>query len=152
LNGFVAGLITGILIGAIATLFVLVLVARSSERDADSPKQASHSKLFIAALISLVLCGTCYAFDLEKSALLVLMLSVLLIAKLGGSKQGILVSGIAAVVLAYFLPPNRSLWVSGLDNRLTLALFVLGTLVGSIVVEGNRWLRRWIASSDSDRT
>jgi K+-sensing histidine kinase KdpD len=79
------------------------------------------------------------------------MLSVLLLAKLGGSKRGIAAAGIAAVVLAWFLPPNGSLLVSGLDNRLALAFFVLGTLVGSIVVEGNQWLKRWITTSDPDR-
>jgi hypothetical protein len=54
-------------------------------------------------------------------------------------------------MLAWFLPPNNSLSVSGLDNRLALALFVLGTVVGSIVVDGNQWLKRWITSSDPDR-
>jgi K+-sensing histidine kinase KdpD len=151
LNGFVAGLITGIILGTVGTLVVLILVAKPDDRGSQARSSRSNRKLFIAALLLLVLCGTCYAFDLEKTALIALMLSVLLIAKLGGSKQGILVSGIAAVVLAYFLPPARSFGVSGLDNRLTLALFVLGTIVGSIVVEGNRWLRRWIATSDSDR-
>ena len=77
-------------------------------------------------------------------------LSVLLIAKLGGSKRGIAAAGIAAVMLAWFLPPNGSLTVTGLDNRLALALFVLGTVVGSIVVEGNQWLKRWITTSDPD--
>ncbi len=35
-------------------------------------------------------------------------------------------------MLAWFLPPNGSLTVTGLDNRLALALFFLGTVVGSI--------------------
>ena len=79
------------------------------------------------------------------------MLSVLLIAKLGGSKRGIAAAGIAAVMLAWFLPPNGSLTVTGLDNRLAQALFVLATVMGSIVVEGNQWLKRWITTSDPDR-
>ncbi len=52
------------------------------------------------------------------------------------SKRGIAVAGIAAVMLAWLLPPNGSLTVTGLDKR--LALFVLGTVVGIIVVEGNQ--------------
>jgi len=56
-------------------------------------------------------------------------------------------AGDACMVLA----PNGSLTVTGLDNRLALALFVLGTVVGSIVVEGNQWLKRWITTSDPDR-
>jgi len=46
-------------------------------------------------------------------------------------------AGIAAVMLAWLLPPNGSLTVPGFDNRLALALSVLGTVVGSMVVEGN---------------
>jgi hypothetical protein len=64
---------------------------------------------------------------LEKSDLLALLLSVLLIAKFGVPKWGIATAGVAAVMLAWFLPPNGSLPVTGLDNRLALALFVLGT-------------------------
>jgi hypothetical protein len=37
---------------------------------------------------------------------------------------------------------SGSLTISGLDGRLALALFVPGTVVGSIVVEGNQWLER----------
>jgi K+-sensing histidine kinase KdpD len=105
----------------------------------------------LAALVLLAVCGVCYALDLEKSALLALTLSVLLLAKVGGSKRGIVVAGIAAVMLAWFLPPHGSLSITGLDNRLAFALFVLGTVVGSIVVDGNQWLKRWITSSDPDR-
>jgi hypothetical protein len=69
--------------------------------------------------VLLAVCGLCYTLDLEKSALLALLLSVLLIAKLGGSKKGIAAAGIAAVMLAWFLPPNDSLTVTGLDNWIT---------------------------------
>jgi hypothetical protein len=51
-----------------------------------------------------------------------------LIAKLGGSKSGIAAAGIAAALLGWFLPPNSSLNVTGLDNRLALALFIWGQL------------------------
>ena len=51
-------------------------------------------------------------------------------------------------MLAWFLPPRGSLSVTGPDNRLAFALFVPGTVVGSIVMDGNQWLKRWITSSD----
>jgi K+-sensing histidine kinase KdpD len=89
--------------------------------------------------------------DLEKSALLALLLSVLLVAKLGGSKRGIIAACIAVLIVAWFLPPYRSLWVSGLDNRIALILFILGTFVGSIVMEGDQWIKRWITNTDPDR-
>src|SRR5258708_36520079 len=51
---------------------------------------------------------------------------------------------LAAAMLAWFLPPNGSLTVTGLDNRLALALFVLRTVAGSIAAEGDQWLNRGI--------
>ncbi len=151
MSSFLAGLITGGLIGVILTLLVLMIIAGAKGRDSASTDQVPNRKVFLAALALLAVCGVCYTLDLEKSALLALLLSVLLLAKLGGSRRGIVVAGIAAVMLAWFLPPNGSLSVSGLDNRLALALFVLGTVVGSIVVDGNQWLKRWITTSDPDR-
>jgi K+-sensing histidine kinase KdpD len=151
MSGFLAGLITGSLIGVVVTLLVLVIIAGAKDPDGASANQVPNRKVFLTALVLLAVCGVSYTLNLEKSALLALLLSVLLLAKLGGSKRGIVVAGIAAVMLAWFLPPLGSLAVSGLDNRLALALFVLGTVVGSIVVDGNKWLKRWITTSDPDR-
>jgi K+-sensing histidine kinase KdpD len=151
MGSFLAGLITGSLIGVVVTLLVLMIVSGVKDPENTRVGQVPNRKVFLAALVLLGVCAVCYTLDLEKSALLALLLSVLLIAKLGGSKRGIAAAGIAAVLLAWFLPPNGSLTVSGLDNRLALALFVLGTVVGSIVVEGNQWLKRWITTSDPDR-
>ena len=151
MSSFLTGLITGVPIGVILTLLVLMIIAGAKGQESGSQEQVPNRKVFLATLALLAICGICYTLELEKSALLALLLSVLLLAKLGGSKRGIVVAGIAAVMLAWFLPPNGSLSVSGLDNRLALALFVLGTVVGSIVVDGNQWLKRWITSSDPDR-
>jgi K+-sensing histidine kinase KdpD len=151
MSSFIAGLITGGLIGVVVTLLVLMIIAGAKARENTSGGQVPNRKVFLAALVLLAVCGFCYTFDLEKSALLALVLSVLLLAKIGGSKRGIVVAGIAAVMLAWFLPPNGSLAVTGLDNRLALALFVLGTVVGSIVMDGNQWLKHWITTSDPDR-
>lgn len=151
MSSFLAGLITGSLIGVVVTLLVLMIVSGVKGPENASAGQVPNRKVFLAAIVLLAVCGLCYTLNLEKSALLALFLSVLLLAKLGGSRRGIAAAGIAAVLLAWFLPPNGSLSVIGLDNRLALALFVLGTVVGSIVVEGNQWLKRWITTSDPDR-
>jgi len=151
MSSFFAGLITGNFIGIVLTLLVLMIVSGIKGPENAPKGQVPNRKVFLAALVLLAVCGACYTLALEKSALLALLLSVLLIAKLGGSKRGIAAAGLAAMLLAWFLPPNGSLAVSGLDNRLALALFVLGTVVGSIVVEGNQWLKRWITTSDPDR-
>jgi len=151
MSSFLAGLITGSLIGIVVTLLVLIIASGIKGPANASAGQVPNRKVFLAAIVLLAVCGVCYTLNLEKSALLALFLSVLLLAKLGGSRRGIAAAGIAAVLLAWFLPPNGSLSVNGLDNRLALALFVLGTVVGSIVVEGNQWLKRWITTSDPDR-
>jgi K+-sensing histidine kinase KdpD len=151
MSSFLAGLITGSLIGIVVTLLVLMIASGIKGPANASAGQVPNRKVFLAAIVLLAVCGVCYTLNLEKSALLALLLSVLLLAKLGGSRRGIAAAGIAAVLLAWFLPPNGSLAVNGLDNRLALALFGLGTVVGSIVVEGNQWLKRWITTSDPDR-
>jgi len=151
MSGFLGGLITGIPIGVVVTLLVLMIVAGTKGPGDASTGPVQNRKVFLPALVLLAVCGVCYTFELEKSALLALLLSVLLLAKLGGSKRGLVAAGIAAVMLAWFLPPNGSLTVTGLDNRIALAFFVLGTVVGSIVVEGNQWVKRWITTSDPDR-
>lgn len=151
MSGFLAGLITGVLTGIIITLLVLMIVSAIMGSENRSAAQVPNRKVILAAIVLLAVCGVCYTLKLEKSALLALLLSVLLLAKVGGSRRGIAAAGIAAVLLAWFLPPSGSLSVNGLDNQLALALFVLGTVVGSIVVEGNQWLKRWITSSDPDR-
>jgi K+-sensing histidine kinase KdpD len=150
MNGFLAGLITGCLVGVVATLLLLVVVAGSHGAEHPTSNQKPDRRVFFATLGLLAVCGASYAMNLEKSALITLLLSVLLIAKLGGTKRGIAAAGLAAGMLAWFLPPNGSLWVSGLDNRLALILFILGTIVGSILMEGKKWIKRWVAMANPD--
>src|SRR5258708_17593857 len=96
-----------------------------------SAGQVPNRKVFLAAIVLLAVCGVCYTLNLEKSALLVLLLSVLLLAKLGGSRRGIVAAGIASGLLAWFLPPNRSLFVHRPDNPTTTSLSALGSRVRS---------------------
>jgi K+-sensing histidine kinase KdpD len=151
MSGFLAGMISGCIIGAVITLLLLLIVSGAQGKERNPPRQVSQRKVFVAALILLAVGGACYSMDLEKSALLALLLSVLLVAKLGGSKRGIVAACIAVLIVAWFLPPYHSLWVSGLDNRIALILFILGTFVGSIVMEGDQWIKRWITNTDPDR-
>ena len=151
MSGFFVGMITGCVVGAVLTLLLLLVFAGLQGKSSNPPSRRSNRLVILGALILLVIGGTCYKLNLEKSALLALLLSVLLVAKLGGSKRGIAVACIAALIVAWFLPPYGSFWVSGLDNRIALALFVIGTFVGSIVMEGDQWLHRWITSADPDR-
>ena|SRR5215472_13609541 len=151
MNGFLAGMISGCVVGSLVTLLFLIIVASWQKKEKTTSSRFSQRTVFVAALVLLAIGTACYFRDLEKSALLSLLLSVLLVAKLGGSKRGIISACIAALIVAWFLPPYGSLWVTGLDNRIALALFVLGTFIGSIVMEGDQWIKRWITSTDPDR-
>jgi K+-sensing histidine kinase KdpD len=151
MRSFLAGLFTGSLIGVVVTLLILLIVTGFKGSEPGPKNKLLNPRVYLVAIVLLAICAVCYTFDLVKDAMLAFMVFVLLIAKLGGSKQGIVAAALTAVILAWFLPPSGSLSVTGLDNRLALAIFVLGTFVGSIIVEGDLWLKRWIASSDSDR-
>ena len=106
MSSFFAGLITGNFIGIVLTLLVLMIVSGIKGPENAPEGQVPNRKVFLAALVLLAVCGACYTLALEKSALLALLLSVLLIAKLGGSKRGIAAAGLAAMLLAWFLPPQ----------------------------------------------
>jgi hypothetical protein len=150
MSGFLAGLFTGVLIGAVITLLVLMIVAGIKSPERTPAGQVSHRKVFLATVVLLAICGICYSFDLEKSALLALLLSVLMIAKLGGSKRGIVAAGIAAAMLAWFLPPNGSLWRFSSSGRSWQASSRKGTSGSNaglpaptrIGSKGNEWCRR----------
>ncbi len=88
MSSFLGGLITGSLIGVVVTLLVLMIVAGVKGPGNTAEGQVPNRKVFLGAPVLLAVCGVCYTLDLEKSALLALLLSVLLIAKLGGSKRG----------------------------------------------------------------
>src|SRR5260370_21766037 len=88
MSNFRAGLIPGSLIGVVVTLLVVMSVSGVKGPEKTSEGQVPNRKVFLAAVLLLAICGICYRFDLEKSALLALLLSVLLIAKLGGVQEG----------------------------------------------------------------
>jgi hypothetical protein len=101
MSSFLGGLITGSLIGVVVTALVLMIVAGVKGPADTAEGQVPNRIVFLAALMLPAVCGVCYTLDLEKSALLALLLSVLWIAKLGGTKRGIAAAGIAAVMLAW---------------------------------------------------
>src|SRR6267143_6382741 len=108
MSSFLAGLITGSLVGIVSTLLVLMIASGIKGSENGSVSHVPNRKVFLAAIVLLAICGVCYTLKLEKSALLALLLSVLLLAKLGGSRRGIGAAGIAAVLLAWFLPQSTA--------------------------------------------
>jgi hypothetical protein len=75
MSSFLGGLISGSLIGVVVTLLALMIVAGAKSQENPAEGQVPNRKVFLAALVLLV----------------ALLLSVLLIPKLGGSKTVIAV-------------------------------------------------------------
>ncbi len=67
--------------------------------------------------------------------MLLLLLVVLAISKLEGLLNGFIATAVAAYTLAFwFFPPNDTLGIRSLSDRLALALFLLIAIVGSRMV------------------
>ena len=141
-SSFVAGLITGCVIGVSGTALLLLFVATLTDGYSNRMYELSLRGIACAAVALLAVTGLSYTLKLDKAgAILLLSLSVLVIAKLGGFRYGIGASVVAAVLLSFlFLPPIGSLWVIGSDNRLALVLFLLSTIAGSRLIGGKKRL------------
>jgi K+-sensing histidine kinase KdpD len=141
-SSFVAGLITGCVIGVGGTTLLLLFVATLTDGYSDKMYELSLRGVACAAIALLAVAGLSYTMKLDKAgAILLLSLSVLVIAKLGGFRYGIGASVVAAMLLSLlFLPPIGILWVIGSDNRLALVLFLLSTIVGSRLIGGKKRL------------
>ncbi len=142
MTAFDVGLITGCLVGVIGTYLLLLLAAAVADVQPDTMNGQSRLRVTSAVVALLVVGGISYALKLDKAgAILLLFISVLVIAKLGGFKCGFVASGVAAALLSIlFLPPIGSLWVFDSTNRLTLTLFLLIAIVGSRLIGASKRL------------
>ena len=138
---FAAGMMVGCLVGVISAVLLLFVSTLTDERS-DRKGELSLRGLVCAAVTLLAAGEFSHILKLDKnSGTLLLLLSVLVIARLGGFRYGIVASVIAALLLSFlFLPPIGSLWVIGSDDQLTLTLFLLSTIVGSGLVGGKKSL------------
>ncbi len=137
---FTAGLATGCLIGVSGTLLLLFLASALSEKRPWGKLAFSSRKLGAAAVVLLAVAGICYVLEFNEAAsVLLLLLSVLAIAKLGGLATGVTASVLAAGMLSYFvLPPIGSLKVMYPNDRMVLALFLLSAILGSRLIGDKR--------------
>lgn len=142
MSSFVAGLITGCVIGVGGTALLLLFAATLTDGYSNRMYELSLRGVAFAALALLAVAGLSYTMKLDEAgAILLLSLSVLVIAKLGGFRYGIGASVVAAMLLSLlFLPPIGSLWVIGSNNRLALVLFLLSTIAGSRLMGGKKGL------------
>jgi K+-sensing histidine kinase KdpD len=136
---FIAGIFSGCLIGVSLTILTVLFVSWLPGTRPGTAKRFSVHTMTFAICILLAIGYLAFSLKLERSALLLFLLSVLAISKLAGAKYGVAAAVIAAGLLSFlFLPPIGTLWVEAADDRLALALFLLCALVGSALAENDK--------------
>jgi K+-sensing histidine kinase KdpD len=70
----------------------------------------------------------------KDASMLLLLLAVLAVSKLEGLLNGLIATAIAALILAWFFPPDGSLMIKSSSDRLALALFLLVATVGARLI------------------
>jgi K+-sensing histidine kinase KdpD len=140
MGSYLAGLVTGCLLGVSGTLLLLLLGLSFSGQFSTLFKTNSPRGHVYAAAVLIAVSGIAYLLRLDKgSAMLILLLAVLAVAKQGGLAHGLVASAIAAVILTVlFMPPVGSLFIKGPDDRLALALFLLIAALGSRLIGQHR--------------
>jgi K+-sensing histidine kinase KdpD len=139
MSAFMAGIISGCLIGVGLTVLTVLFVSWLPGTRPGTAKRFSMHTMTFATSILLAIGYLAFSLKLERSALLLFLLSVLAVAKIGGAKYGVAAAVIAAGLLSFlFLPPIGTLWVEAADDRLALALFLLSAIVGSALAENDK--------------
>lgn len=142
MGSYLTGLVAGCLLGVSGTLLLLLLGMSLSSQ---IPGLANASLLRgygYAAAVVIAVSGIARVLKLDKeSAMLVLLLAVLAVAKQGGFVNGLAASAVAAVSLSVlFLPPVGNLFIKASEDRLALALFLLIAALGSRLIAEPRKL------------
>ena len=142
MGSYVTGLVTGCLLGVGGTLLLLLLGLSFSGQFSTLFKTNSLRGHVYAAAVLIAVSGIAQLLRLDKeSAMLLLLLAVLAVAKQGGLVLGLAASAMAAVMLSVlFMPPVGSLFIKGPDDRLALALFLLIAALGSRLIGQHRKL------------
>jgi K+-sensing histidine kinase KdpD len=142
MGSYIAGLVTGCMLGVSGTLLLLFLGLSLSGQFSTLSKTNSPRGYVYSAAVLIAVSGIAYLLKLDKeSAMLLLLLAVLAVAKQGGLVHGLVASAMASLMLSFlFMPPVGSLFVKGPDDRLALALFLLIAALGSRLIGQHRKL------------
>jgi K+-sensing histidine kinase KdpD len=137
---FVAGVATGCLVGVTVTIVLLLFFATSFTKP---QKQIVDCSLRGIAAISMMIIGLgfiSYALHLPKAAAMILFLSaVFLIADQFEILTALIASGLSSITLIFlFLPPLHSFRVATAGDQLSLAAFLLASVVGCRLICGRR--------------
>jgi K+-sensing histidine kinase KdpD len=135
MGGFTAGLVAGCLLGVCGTLLLLSIGAAFSAERARVLRVRSLPGTLLSTIVLLLIAGFCHRLNIGNDAsMLLLLLAVLAVSKLEGLLNGLIATAIAALILAWFFPPDGSLMIRSSSDRLALALFLLVATLGSRVL------------------
>ncbi|HEY2646043.1 MAG TPA: DUF4118 domain-containing protein [Candidatus Acidoferrales bacterium] len=135
MGGFTAGLVTGCLLGVAGTFMLLSLAAAFSGEGSRLFRLRSFPGAILSTIALLLVAVLCHRLNIGTDAsILLILLVVLTISKLEGLLNGLLATGIAAVILAWFFPPDSSMMIRSSSDRLALALFLLIATLGSRLI------------------
>ena len=140
MGGFTAGLVTGCLLGVAGTFLLLSLGAAFSGEGARLFRLRSIPGTILSTIVLLFIGVLCHRLSVGMDAsILLLLLVVLAISKLEGLLNGLIATAIAALILAWFFPPDSSMMIRSSSDRLALALFLLIATLGSRLIgrQGN---------------
>ena len=144
MGSYLTGLVTGCLLGVSGTLLLLLVGFSFSGQLSNLVKVNPFRGHVYAAAVVITVSGMARLLRLDKeSAMLLLLLTVLGVAKQGGLFSGLVASAVAAAALSLlFMPPVGSLFIQARDDRLDLALFVLFAALGSRLIGERKKLRQ----------
>lgn len=135
MGGFTAGLVTGCLLGVCGTFLLLSVGVAFSVDRARVFHVRSLPGTLLSTIVLLFIAAFSHRLSIGKDAsMLLLLLAVLAVSKLEGLLNGLIATAIAALILAWFFPPDGSLMVRSSSDRLALALFLLIATLGSRLI------------------
>src|SRR3974390_2174634 len=131
MGGFTTGLVAGCLLGVCGTFLLLSIGAAFSVERAKVFHIRSLPGTLLSTIVLLCIAAFCQRMEIGKDAsMLLLLLAVLVVSKLEGLLNGVIATGIAALILVFrFFPPVGSAMIKSSSDR--LALFLLLGMLGS---------------------
>lgn len=139
MEGFLAGLAIGFLIGVAGFLILLILGTVILDKESKLLTMAWSLRVLLWAVSIAGVTILCLALKLDKAeVVLLLLMLVVAVARLEGFERGLVASGLCAVMLAAYLPPAQTLRIDAREDKALLALFIGGAVFCSLVGEKNR--------------
>jgi K+-sensing histidine kinase KdpD len=138
--GFAAGVATGCLVGVTVTIVLLLFAAVWFGEPLREVVEASPRGIAAALAVILAVAGFSYVLHLPKAAAMLLFVSaVFLIADQLEILTALISSALSTIMIVFlFLPPTRSVRVAHIGDRVSLAVFLLVSVVGCRLICGRR--------------